>query len=337
MSVPIKAGLEKVPGGMMLVPFAVGTIIHTAAPGSGEYFGSFTGAFFVGLPALLAVFFFAMGSTLEVRSTPYLLKKGGVLLGSKVAFALVVGLIAGQLLGEDPVSGGLFAGLSALALVAALSDTNGAMYLSLMGQYGRARDAGAYSLMSIESGPFLTMVILGAAGLSAFPWQALVGAILPLLLGMLVGNLDPDMRTMLKPLVPGMVPFLGLALGLTVDLGTVVDAGLLGVALGVFVVFVGGAVLLLADKLTGGDGVAGLAAATTAGNAAVVPAVVASVNPVYAPAAEQATVLVAACVVVTAILCPMVTAGWARRVGRDSGSSEAPPSEAIASTSGVAA
>jgi 2-keto-3-deoxygluconate permease len=80
------------------------------------------------------------------------------------------------------------------------------------------------------------------------------------------------------------------------------------------VVFVGGTVLLLADKLTGGDGVAGLAAATTAGNAALVPAIVATANPVYAPAAEHATVLVAASVVVSAILCPIVTSAWARRV-----------------------
>jgi 2-keto-3-deoxygluconate permease len=36
-------------------------------------------------------------------------------------------------------------------------------------RYGRAEDAAAYSIMSVESGPFLTMVSLGVAGLSAFP------------------------------------------------------------------------------------------------------------------------------------------------------------------------
>ncbi|MFU0243060.1 2-keto-3-deoxygluconate permease, partial [Streptomyces scabiei] len=77
---------------------------------------------------------------------------------------------------------------------------------------------------------------------------------------------------------------------------------------------VGGAVLLLADKASGGDGIAGLAAATTAGNAAVVPSIVAAANPVYAPAAQSATVLIASSVVVTSILCPLITALWARRV-----------------------
>jgi 2-keto-3-deoxygluconate permease len=188
------------------------------------------------------------------------------------------------------------------------------MYMSLMGQFGRNRDVGAYSVMSLESGPFLTMVTLGIAGLAAFPWQALVGAILPLALGMLLGNLDPAMRKFLAPAVPALVPFLGLTLGLTINLRAVWQAGLLGILLGLFVVLIGGAVLLLADKLTGGDGIAGLAAATTAGNAAVVPSIVAQANPVYAPAAESATVLVAASVVVTAILCPIITVLWARVV-----------------------
>ncbi len=66
--------------------------------------------------------------------------------------------------------------------------------MALMGKYGQARDVGAYSVMTIESGPFLTMVTLGVAGLSAFPWQTLLGAVLPLLAGVVIGNLDPDCR-----------------------------------------------------------------------------------------------------------------------------------------------
>ncbi|CAM5692689.1 2-keto-3-deoxygluconate permease [Streptomyces tendae] len=314
MAVPIKAGIEKVPGGLMLVPMLVGAVVHTAAPDSGEFFGSFTGALYTGLPAILAVFYVCLGATLDVKATPYIAKKGGVLLGSKVLFAMLVGIVMGRLLGETPVSGGAFAGLSTLAVVAALNDTNGGLYMSLMAQFGRKRDVGAYSVMSLESGPFLTMVTLGAAGLSAFPWQTLVGAILPLVLGMLLGNLDLEMRRFLAPAVSALVPFLGLSLGLTLNLTAVWKAGLLGVGLGLFVVLVGGAVLLLADKASGGDGIAGLAAATTAGNAAVVPSIVAAANPVYAPAAQSATVLIASSVVVTSILCPLITALWARRV-----------------------
>lgn len=318
MTLQIKAMMERVPGGLMLVPLLIGAIIHTTWPGAGVFFGSFTEAFFTGLPAILAVFYVCLGATLDVRTTPYIAKKGGALLLSKIAFAAVVGTVAGHLLGEAPITSGIFNGLSALAVIAALNDTNGGLYMSLMGQYGRNKDVGAYSVLSLESGPFLTMLTLGIAGLSAFPWQALVGAILPLALGMVLGNVDPAMRRLLAPAVPAFIPFLGLTLGLTLSLFTIWQAGLLGIALGVFVVLAGGVILVLSDRATGGDGIAGLAAATTAGNAVVVPSIVAAANPVYTEAAHTATVLVGSSVVVSAVLCPIITALYARglRVGR---------------------
>jgi 2-keto-3-deoxygluconate permease len=220
----------------------------------------------------------------------------------------------GHFLGEQPISSGLFAGLSTLAVVAAMNDTNGGLYMALMGQYGRSEDVGAYTIMSLESGPFLTMVTLGVAGLSAFPWPTLVGSILPLVFGMLLGNLDREMRAFLGKAVPVMIPFFALALGASLDLHKVWQAGVLGIGLGVAVVIVTGIPLYLADRLTGGTGVAGTAAANTAGNAAAVPALIAAANPVYAEAAKSATLLVAACVVVTAILSPILTAAVAKRV-----------------------
>lgn len=298
----------------MIVPLLVGAVIHTVFPSAGTYFGSFTGALFSGSLTILAVFYVCMGASIDVRSTPYILKKGGVLLGSKILASVLIGIVLGRFLGEAPIGSGMFAGLSTLAVVAAINDTNGGLYMALMGQFGKPRDVAAYSLMTIESGPFLTMVTLGVAGLSAFPWQTMVGALLPLLFGALLGNLDSDMRDFLSRATPVLIPFFAFALGAGISLTSVWNAGLLGLGLGVAVVIVSGTILFAADKVTGGNGVAGLAAASTAGNAAAVPAIVASANPAYKAAAAPATVLVAASVVVTAILVPIVTAWWARRV-----------------------
>jgi len=316
MQVRIKRAIERVPGGMMIVPLFVGALIRTLAPGTPTFFGSFTGALFTGALTILAVFYVCMGATIEFRATPYIVKKGGALFAAKVSVAVIAGIILGRIWGEAPVTAGVLAGISTLAVVAAMNDTNGGLYMALMGQFGSARDVAAYSIMSIESGPFLTMVTLGVAGLSAFPWQALVGAILPLAIGMILGNLDREMRDFLARAVPVMIPFFAFALGANIDLTVVWKAGLLGIFLGVAVVIVTGAALFVVDRLTGGNGVAGLAAASTAGNAAAVPAIVAAANPVYKPAAASATVLVATSVVVTAILVPIVTAWWYRRVGR---------------------
>jgi 2-keto-3-deoxygluconate permease len=312
--IPIKRTIERIPGGMMIVPLLIGSLVATFTPDTPKFFGSFTNALFTGALPILAVFYVCMGASINIKATPYLLKKGGTLLITKVGIAMLLGIVLGQFLGEQPISSGLFAGISTLAVVAAMNDTNGGLYMALMGQYGRSEDVGAYSVMSLESGPFLTMVTLGIAGLSAFPWPTLVGSILPLALGMLLGNLDRDMRDFLAKAVPVMIPFFALALGASLDLHNVWQAGLLGLAMGVAVVVLTGIPLFFADRLTGGTGVAGVAAATTAGNAAAVPALIAAANPVYAEAAKSATILVAACVVVTAILAPILTAAVAKRV-----------------------
>lgn len=326
MSVPIKRRVEAIPGGMMIVPLLLGAVVVTLFPNAGSFFGSFTGGLFKGSMAILAVFYVCMGATIDVRTTPLVVRKGGVLLLAKVAVAALVGVVLGQVLGEAPIGGGVLAGLSTLAVVAAMNDTNGGLYMALMAQFGRPSEAAAYSVMSLESGPFLTMLTLGVAGLSGFPWQTFVGAVLPLAVGMLLGNLDPDLREWFGRATAVLIPFFSFALGCGINLTKVWKAGLLGVLLGVFVVLVSGGVLLLADRLNGGTGVAGLAAASTAGNAVAVPPVVAAANPAYAPAAQQATALVAASVVVTAILVPIATAWWSRRVQqrstRDSGTAE---------------
>jgi 2-keto-3-deoxygluconate permease len=311
----IKATLDRIPGGMMIVPLLLGAIINTLFPTAGATFGSFTGALMTGALPILAVFYVCMGSTIDFKATPYIMKKGGSLLATKVGIAALVGFIGAKVFGDGMVESGFFLGLSVLAVVASMNDTNGGLYMALMGQFGKKEDVGAYSIMSLESGPFLTMVTLGVAGLAAFPWQTLVGAIIPLIVGMVLGNLDKDMRDYLSKAVPVLVPFFAFALGAGMSLQNVWKAGILGVLLGVAVVAITGTALLIVDKFIGGNGIAGLSAASTAGNAVGVPAAVASANAVYAPFVPSATALVASSVIVTSILVPIVVAWYAKRIG----------------------
>jgi 2-keto-3-deoxygluconate permease len=312
----IKAAIDRTPGGMMMVPLALGSLLATFAPRSLTFFGSFTSALFAGALPLLAAFYVCMGATIPARSLPMIMKRGGALMLAKISLGVLAGLLLGHFFGVHPVSSGWFAGLSTLAVVAAINDTNGGLYMALMRRYGSAEDAAAYSVMALESGPFLTMLTLGVAGLSAFPWQTLLGAVLPLIAGILLGNLDPEMRDFLAPGFPVLIPFFALALGTSLDLHRVWAAGLLGVLVGVFVVVASAITLITVDLLTGGNGTAGIAASTTAGNAAAVPMLVAAANPAYAAAAPSATVLVAASVVITSLLTPTLTALWHRHVSR---------------------
>jgi 2-keto-3-deoxygluconate permease len=89
------------------------------------------------------------------------------------------------------------------------------------------------------------------------------------------------------------------------------------VLLGIAVVIVSGIPLILADRLIGrGNGLAGLAASSTAGAAVANPLIIATMNPAFQSVQPQATALVAASVIVTSILVPILTALYAKRTGR---------------------
>lgn len=62
------------------------------------------------------------------------------------------------------------------------------------------------------------------------------------------------------------------------------------------------------------DGLAGWAASSTAGAAVAVPLAIAEVNPAFAPMANSATAIVATCVLVSAVLTPMVTMWYYKRL-----------------------
>jgi 2-keto-3-deoxygluconate permease len=141
-------------------------------------------------------------------------------------------------------------------------------------------------------------------------------ALLPLMIGVVLGNIDSEWRAFLRSGTQLMIPFFALALGTGIDLGKIASAGLAGIALGVAVIVVTGVVLIALDRLTGGSGLAGIAAASTAGNAAAVPVAVAAIYTLYQPIAAQATVQVSAAVIVTAVLTPIVTAWYSQTLAK---------------------
>jgi 2-keto-3-deoxygluconate permease len=160
------------------------------------------------------------------------------------------------------------------------------------------------------------MLIFVGTGLAVIPWLTMVSVIAPIFAGAILGNLDEDIKTFFGGHEPIIVPFMAFTLGQTINLKSVVTAGLPGILLGITVVVVTGVVCIMADRLLGGSGIAGAAASSTAGNSAAVPQAVAMADKSYEPVAGAATVQVAASVIVTAILTPLLTAWWYKRVQR---------------------
>ncbi len=294
----------------MVIPLILGALIKTFFP---EFLkiGGFTTAIASNPLAILGVFLVCMGAGLDVKAAPKALKIGIVQTLTKYGVAVAVGLLVSHFFGEK----GLL-GISSLAFIASMSSTNGGLYTALTAEFGSKEEVGAIAILSIKDGPFLTMIALGTAGLAAIPFMTLVGVILPLVVGVILGNLDPDMRTFLTKAGMVMIPFVAFGLGCGINLQTIYLAGFSGVLLGLLTVVICGFFTILTDKVTGGSGVAGAANSSTAGNAVATPAAVAMVDPSLSATAAIATPQVAAAVITTALLVPILTAYIARRNSR---------------------
>ena len=319
----IKKAIDRVPGGLMLVPLLLGACVHTFAPGAGKYFGSFTNGLIAGTVPILAVWFFCMGATIDLRATGVDLRKSGTLLVTKMIVAWVATIIASHFIPVDGVKAGLFAGLSVLAITTSMDMTNGGLYAAVMQQYGTREEAGAFVLMSVEPGPLISMLILGATGVAFFEPRLFAGAVLPFIVGFVLGNLDRDLRDLFGRCVHPLIPFFGFALGNGIDLHVIATSGLPGVLIGLGVIVVTGIPLILADRwIAGGNGAAGLAASSTAGAAVANPAIIGEMIPRFKPLVPAATAMVATACLVTAILVPILTALWVRRFQPRDASSE---------------
>lgn len=310
---PLYQLMNRIPGGLMLIPLIIGSILGTYALGFLEM-GSFTTALFQqsALP-LIALLIFATGTQVTVKTSGPVLATAGVVLLFKSIIPATIVILLGQVVGIDGILG-----VSILALLVAVDNSNGGLWLAFTGRYGDKRDRGAYIASALNDGPFFSMLFLGASGLADIPVSAMVAAVIPFLIGMLVGNLNPHWREVLRPTPAIVIPFFALALGTGIDLNNIVKGGLGGLVVGAIVAPVTGLLVYVGYRFVlrrGYRSGIGFAAGTTAGNAIATPAIVGMADPTFAPYVETATAQVAAAVLVTAIIAPLIASLVLKREG----------------------
>lgn len=301
--------VKKVPGGMMVVPLLLGAATNTFFPQFFEL-GGFTEALFQGgANALLGAFLLCNGAQISVKKAGAPLYKGVLLLLVKLIIGGLLGVLVNTLFGPMGILG-----ITPLAIIAALTNSNGGVFAALGGQYGDETDVALVPIIALNDGPFLTMIVFGATGLASIPVTALVATIVPIVIGFILGNLDEKLKEFLAPGTSLLIPFFAFPLGAGLDFGQVLTAGVSGILLGVLCVLATGIGGYYVYKLIKSDTpYVGAAIGTTAGNAVGTPAVLAAADPALSEIAGIATAQVAASIIVTAVLCPLFVSYLSKR------------------------
>jgi 2-keto-3-deoxygluconate permease len=301
--------VRRVPGGLMVVPLLLGALFNTFLPGALGIGGFTTNLFKTGALPILAVFLFANGAQINAKQAGAPLMKGAALTLSKFIIGAGLGIIINRLFGPAGILG-----IAPLAVIAAVTNSNGGLYAALAGEYGDSTDVGAVSILSLNDGPFFTMLALGATGIASVPVMALVATVVPILIGFILGNLDEDIRKFLEPATVVLIPFFAFPLGAGLNFGQLIQAGIPGIVLGVAcTVFTGFGGYYTMKLLKAKHPHIGAAIGTTAGNAAATPAALVAVGAITKEAAGAATIQIAAAIIVTAIICPMLVNYLAKR------------------------
>lgn len=184
----ILKNVKKVPGGLMMIPLLLATIINTFMPEIMQI-GSFTTAIFSaeGTATIIGICLFCLGTNFKIKDIKESLKRGGVLLITKVLSGAIIGIIINTYFGFKGIIG-----ISTIAIIGASTNSNNNLYLTLVNEYGDEKDLAAQGVLNFNTGAFFTLVILGIAGTANIPIMSLISAIGPFLIGMLIGNLDEE-------------------------------------------------------------------------------------------------------------------------------------------------
>lgn len=295
--------MKRIPAGTFLVPMLLSALLYTIWPNLLQV-GGITEAFLGGgnLNILVGLAIFFSGVGVDIKSIPQLLKRHGVLSLLKLVLTVVLGLGYIALFGQE----GIF-GISALAFVVTMASANSALYVSLVDDYGTGIDKAAFGMINVFSipvAPVLVYALQGSAGIDLMP---VVNILIPLVLGVVLGNVDPGFRDIFGGGVSLLIPIIGWKIGQTLNLIDAVQEVFVGILL-VLLFYVLMSPLVFTDtKLLNNDGVASTAMNAVAALSSSFPAIIAQINPGLDAYVSSASAQVLAACLITVFVTPLLT------------------------------
>lgn len=316
---PIWRTLQRIPAGTMFVPLLLGALIATLCRGLlgvdlWEILGSPMKDLFSssGQMLLIGLLLFCTGTQLRRQDLEAALHRGVPLILVRLTAAYLLSAAFYLTFGLEGVGG-----ISFLAFVCAVTSANGALYMGIIQPFGDASDKANFSLITLCSMPLLPLLFLGFFGASASLAQQAVqilSLLLPFLLGVLLGNLDEDIRRVFAGGGAMILPFLGFQFGSTINLleaFRMLPQGLL-LSLVFFLITILPS-YCFERRVLRRPGYVSVASSSLAGVALAIPTMAAQANPALEVYAGNAVATLAFVLTATNILCPFLTRWELRR------------------------
>ena len=150
MDIKVVKLMNRIPGGIMVIPLLAGALLNTFLPGALTIGGFTTGLLKEGTSCLMGLFLICCGASISFKQVGHHSIKG-IATVLKLIIGIAIGWGVQYMFGNE----GIF-GITPVALIAVLTNSSGSIYATLADRFGDSTDVGAVSVLSINDGPFLT-------------------------------------------------------------------------------------------------------------------------------------------------------------------------------------
>lgn len=217
--------LNQIPAGTMFVPLIISAIIVTVSVHSGlemslwNYLGEPMKSLFgpSGQMLVIGLMLFCTGTMITSHDFVTVGQRGIWIILARLIPAYVISAFVFVYFGPKG-----FAGIDAITLVCCLTSANAALYMGIIQPYADEADRGAFPIMLIFSMPLLPFIFLSYFGSGGGDFTSelmqVFSLLIPFVLGVLLGNLDPKIKEVFKGGNTILLPFLGFQFGSTIDL-----------------------------------------------------------------------------------------------------------------------
>ncbi|NLP22765.1 MAG: 2-keto-3-deoxygluconate permease [Erysipelotrichaceae bacterium] len=298
--------MRKLPGGTLLVPMLIAALINTFAPNLFKI-GGLTEALFTpkGTNYVVGLVCFCSATTIDVKKIGFVLKKQGIILLFKIILCFMFGFGYISVFGQEGVLG-----ISFIAFIATICSVNPSLYLALISDYGDEDDKLAFGLIALLCVPAFPMLVYSITNGGSVDWTPIISTFIPILIGVILGNLDKDMAMLFRPGMALLTPFMGWAFGSSINLIQAVQSGFAGIVITLFFyITMLPTIYIVETRLLKMSGMSTLGISSIAGLSVAVPMMIASNSPELFDIATEAIAQIAFGVVLTSIITPIL-AKW---------------------------